>query len=357
MDDARQVFISFGGGGKEKTMTSHYAVKAKACSNIAVVKYWGKRDEKLAIPANPSVSLTLDALRTTTEVSFEKELKRDEITIDGLKIPHDSPTYIRVSGFLDRVRLLSGKHVHAKVVSENNFPKSSGLASSASGFAALALAASKAAGLDLARKELSILARLGSGSACRSVFDGWVEWVAGRENASRSSYARRIAPAEMLKVHDVIAVINSGEKKTSSRKGMLISRKTSPLFWSRARAARTDAVLAKKAIRSGNFEELGMIAEKECALMHAVMLSSAPPLRYLDPKTLLLCDSIVRAREEDGLPAYFTIDAGANVHVLTLPQFSKRVHRLIRGLNVAESIIESGPGPEAEVISEGGNNA
>jgi len=339
-------------------MSGPTTVRAKACSNIAVVKYWGKADERLVIPCNPSISMTLGSLYTTTEVSFSDVtrdgLKRDELVLDGLKIPYKSPSYVRVSRFLDIVRLLSGKKLHARVKSDTNFPKSSGLASSASAFAALALAASKAAGLTLNSKELSILARIGSGSACRSVHGGWVEWVAGTAGVSNSSYARRIAPGGTLdQVHDVIAVISAEEKKVSSREGMRLSKKTSPLFWNRVRAARTDAPMAKKAISAGNFNELGIVAERECALMHAVMLSSRPPLRYLSPSSLFVCDSTVRMREEEGIPAYFTIDAGSNVHVLTLPEFSKRVRGLIDGLGVAERIIESGIGPAAEVIPGG----
>ena len=329
------------------------SAKAFACANIAVVKYWGKLDEKLIIPYNPSISLTLDALRTVTTVSFDKRLKKDRVRIDGHLVSRKSQTYARVSHVLNIVRRLSKKtRLRANVVSDNNFPASSGLASSASGFAALARAASAAAELRLGRKELSIIARQGSGSACRSIYDGWVEWVAGRAGCSNSSYSMRIAPANRFAVCDVIAIISSAEKKTSSRTGMRISKKTSPLFLERVRIAKQHARACKKAILEEDFDALGRIAEADCALMHSVMLSSRPPLRYLSPASLVVCDEVRHMREEDGLPAYYTIDAGRNVHVLTLPKFSKSVRHRIKQLGVAESILISEPGPRATTMPD-----
>ena len=174
---------------------------AVASPNIALIKYWGNRDHELRLPSNGSISLTLSGLETRTTVSFDEALPSDRLTVDGS--PPANSTLVRVSEHLDRIRHLAGIHTPARVESRNNFPAGVGVASSASAFAALTLAGTAAADLSLTPKELSRLARLGSGSACRSNFGGYVEWYAGETAAD--SHAEPLAPPEHWDLIDLIA--------------------------------------------------------------------------------------------------------------------------------------------------------
>src|SRR3989338_2743092 len=183
-------------------------------SNIAFIKYWGKKDENLILPENGSISMNLSDLTTTTTVEFLQNLKEDSVIIDGKA---EKKKIERVSKQLDRVRKIAKFSYKAKVVSQNNFPSGTGLSSSASGFAALTLAASKSAGLSLSEKELCILARQGSGSACRSIPDGFVEWIAG--NTSETSYAYSLHPANYWDILDVVVIVSQHKKEISSTKG------------------------------------------------------------------------------------------------------------------------------------------
>ena len=214
-------------------------VTAIAPSNIAFTKYWGKKDEILRLPIHGSISMTLSNLLTSTTVEFSKEFKKDEVIING-EVEEGETS--RVINHLDRIRKLAGINLFAKVISNNNFPTGTGLASSASGFAALTLAASKAAGLNLSEKELSILARQGSGSACRSIPSGFVEWLDG--NTSETSYAVQIFPPNYWAIADVVVILSQGKKEVSSTLGqqsafsspfmkVRISIFAGKLFWQR----------------------------------------------------------------------------------------------------------------------------
>ncbi len=190
---------------------------AIANSNIAIIKYWGKRDEQLMLPTNSSISFTMDEqLSTVTTVEFDNSLKQDELVLDDA--PSKEKELLRVSGFLDLVRAKAGVAARARVVSKNSFPKAAGLASSASAFAALSLAASKAAGLSLAPDELSVLARMGSGSACRSIYGGAVEWQKGIKADGSDSFAVELSPPEKWKeLRNAIVILDSKEKKNQSQ--------------------------------------------------------------------------------------------------------------------------------------------
>ncbi len=197
---------------------------AIAHPNIAFIKYWGNRDDALRLPLNGSISMNLSGMETRTTVRFDAALVQDHFELNGET--QSGPGLQRVSNFLDHVRRLASSNHFARVSSSNNFPTGAGIASSASAFAALALAASKAAGLGLNQKDLSRLARLGSGSACRSIPDGFVEWLPGDNDAS--SYAVSIAPKDHWDLVDAIAVVSQGHKPVGSSAGHKLAH-TSPL--------------------------------------------------------------------------------------------------------------------------------
>ena len=188
---------------------------AVAPSNIAFIKYWGKKDELLRLPENGSISMNLSNLLTTTTVEFSEQYSHDSLLINGVQELHEEKRAVQ---HLDRIRKLAGTSLKAKVVSVNNFPSSTGLSSSASGFAALTVAAADAAGLDLSEKEQSILARQGSGSACRSIPSGFTEWLDG--NTSDDSYAVQVYPPDYWDIIDIVAIVNTGKKDISTSIGM-----------------------------------------------------------------------------------------------------------------------------------------
>jgi diphosphomevalonate decarboxylase len=292
---------------------------AQASPNIAFIKYWGDKDSRLRIPANGSISMNLDNLYTRTRVRFDPALTSDELQLDG-EIASGLPLE-RVSKFLDHVRQMAGLTDYASVESKNNFPTGSGIASSASAFAALSMAASTAAGLHLGEKELSRLARLGSGSACRSVPGGYVEWQAGENDIS--SYAFSIAPPDHWQLNDCIALVSLEHKDTGSSQGHQLAN-TSILQSVRISTAVDRLDACRDAILARDFEAFAEIVELDSNLMHAVMITSQPPLLYWQPATLAVMQAVVEWRRR-GTPVCFTIDAGPNVHVLTPADYSPRV--------------------------------
>ena len=176
---------------------------ASAGSNIAFIKYWGNYDEQLRIPMNGSISMTLDAATTTTSVEFDSSLTTDHFTLNGRRA--NPRATARVASHLDHFRTMAHTDYKARVDSTNSFPNGAGIASSASGFAALTVAASSALGLDLDRFELGRIARLGSGSACRSIDGGFVEWHRG--DSHEDSFAAPIAPVDHWDLVDIIAIV------------------------------------------------------------------------------------------------------------------------------------------------------
>lgn len=299
---------------------------AMANPNIAFIKYWGNRNDALRLPANGSISMNLDGLETRTAVIFDPLFPADSVEINGKTA--GVAAHARVCKMLDEVRTLAGIHHFARVKSENNFPSGTGIASSASAFAALALAATKAAGLDPSASSdhsgvlpgggcfdlaaLSRLARRGSGSACRSIPGGFVEWTAGTGDAD--SYAVSIAPPEHWDLTDCIAIISTDQKSTSSTEGHALAS-TSVLQSARVNDAPRRLDICKQAILNRDFAGFAIIVEEDSNLMHAVMMTSRPPLFYWQPATLVVMHSVQAARVK-GLPVCYTIDAGPNVHVL-----------------------------------------
>jgi diphosphomevalonate decarboxylase len=321
----------------------HLTATAIAHPNIAFIKYWGDRDSSLHIPANGSISMNLAGLTTRTTVAFDESLAEDRLMLNG----HASkgPALLRVSGMLDRVRQMSGLNLFAKVTSANNFPIGTGIASSASAFAALALAASHAVGMRLSEGELSRLARTGSGSACRSVPGGFVEWQAG--NDDEDSYAYSIAAPEHWDLVDCVAIVSWEHKQTGSREGHPTAR-TSPLQAGRLEDAPRRLDICRGAICGNDFAAFAEIVELDSNLMHAVMMTSSPSLFYWKPTTLAVMKAVQEWRKE-GLPVCYTIDAGPNVHVLCLSAVSGEIESRLKGMDGVQELLTARPGGAARL--------
>jgi diphosphomevalonate decarboxylase len=317
---------------------------AVANPNIAFIKYWGNCDPDTRVPANGSISMNLGGLETRTTVEFDPRLDADALELGGETAPQ--PARERVSQFLDHVRIVAGIETHARVKSANNFPMGVGIASSASAFAALALAASRAAGLDLEEIELSRLARLGSGSACRSVPAGFVEWVV--EGCGENSAAISIAGPEHWDLIDLVAVISQEHKPVGSTEGHTLAY-TSPLQVGRVADAPRRLDLCRGAILERDFERLALIMELDSNMMHGVMLTSSPTLIYWLPETLTLIREVVRWRST-GLPVCYTIDAGPNVHVITLNKYAEQFQARLRELPGVLDVLAARPGGAAQMV-------
>ena len=322
------------------------SVTAQASPNIAFVKYWGNRDEALRLPANGSISMNLDGLFTRTTVSFQPSLPFDELVING----HDvtGPGLDRVSAILDLIRGMAKIEEQAEVVSENNFPSGAGIASSASAFAALALTASKAAGLNLNERELSRLARRGSGSAARSIPTGFVEWQAG--TSDKDSFAFSIAPPEHWALTDCIAIISAVHKKTGSTEGHALAG-TSPLQTARVDDAPRRLDICRRAILERDFESLASIVELDSDMMHAVMMTSSPALHYWQPASLAVMQA-VRQWRGDGIPACYTVDAGANVHVICPEKEAQEIAARLRLIEGVTDVLTARVGGPAKLSEE-----
>ncbi|WP_373894735.1 diphosphomevalonate decarboxylase [Virgibacillus natechei] len=315
---------------------------AKAHTNIALIKYWGKRNESLILPTNSSLSLTLDGFHTTTTVEFQEDLATDHFTINDESISGES--YNRVRAFLDLIRQMMGKtDLYADVHSINKVPTAAGFASSASGFAALAAAASRAIGLNLNDQELSRLTRQGSGSATRSIYGGFAQWQKGELADGSDSYAVPIAPQDHWDIRVAAVVLSDAAKSVSSREGMKRTVETSPFYDGWLSSVTDDLEQIKEGIMTRDFEKTGQIAEANCLKMHATTLGASPPFTYWTDKTVDVMQT-VQAMRAKGIPAYFTIDAGPNVKVLYLPENEKTVEKTLREIPGAEDVILSKSG-------------
>lgn len=317
---------------------------AVANSNIAFIKYWGNRQQAERLPANGSLSMNLAGLTTTTTVEFDRALPADVVVLGGHVIT--GPGRERVSRLLDRVRAWRGLSVYARIDSRNNFPSGAGLASSASAFAALAVAAAAAAGLSLDEAQLSRLARYGSGSACRSVPGGYVEWTPGEDDPS--SYARSIAPADHWDLRDVIALIDLSHKAVGSTQGHALAD-TSPLQAARLATVPDRLVRARRAILERDFAALTEVVEQDSLMMHAVMITSTPPLLYWQPATLAVLQAVAEWRAA-GLSCCATIDAGPNVHVICPAAVAPQVEARLRAVPGINQVLTAGPGGPARLI-------
>src|SRR3989338_7037659 len=303
---------------------------ATANANIALIKYWGKRDEKLILPQNSSISMTCDGMSTITTVEFSDNYKKDSIIINDEELKKDEKKTI---DHIDRIRKLAGIKERTRIVSNNNFPTAAGLASSASGFAALTLAAATAAGLKLGEKELTILTRLGSGSASRSICAGFAEWHKGSKKNGSDSFSESIADKNYWHQFRMITtIVTEAKKKVSSRAGMAQTVKTSPLYKGWLDSVEEDLANMRSGIKKRNFSLVGLTAENNCLKMHATMMTTKPPIIYWIPATIEIIQH-VHAWREEGLECYFTIDGGPQVKVICLEKDAKELNERLLQLN------------------------
>src|SRR5512139_1802766 len=303
---------------------------AQANPNIAFIKYWGNRDDILRIPSNGSLSMNLKGLYTRTTVSFQPSLPFDELIINGHEVT--GAGLARISHMLDIIRGMAKVHERAEVLSENNFPSGTGIASSASAFAALALAGSKAAGLDLSERELSRLARRGSGSAARSIPSGFVEWQAG--TSDEDSFAFSIAEPSHWDLVDCVAIVSAAHKKIGSSEGHAITD-TSPLQAVRVADAPRRLDICRRAILERDFSAFASIIELDSDMMHGVMMTSTPALHYWKPASLEVMNCVRQWRAE-GMQVCYTVDAGPNVHVIcheAEAEFIEQKLRVLQGIS------------------------
>lgn len=322
--------------------------RAFAHTNIALVKYWGKREgarPDLNLPAVGSLSLTLDRYGTDTTVELT-DAGADALVLDGAKADAS-----RVARFLDLVRTMAGRRERARVTSTNTVPTAAGLASSASAFAALALAASRAYGLDLDARALSILARRGSGSAARSVFGGFVLLHRGQRDDGGDCFAEPLDAA--LEARLVVVRCGEGPKSVGSTEGMERTSRTSPYYpaWVETHAGDLDD--ARRALAAGDLLRLGQVMEHSTLKMHATTFAARPGFWYASPVTFAVLDEVKRLRAA-GVPAYFTMDAGPHVKVLCAPADADRIARRLGEVPGTRAVEVAAPGGPARLLEGGG---
>ncbi|HKJ37200.1 MAG TPA: diphosphomevalonate decarboxylase [Anaerolineales bacterium] len=319
---------------------------AEANPNIAFIKYWGNRDNILRLPANGSISMNLDGLFTRTSVKFQTSLSADTLIINGNEVTGKGLD--RVSYILDIIRGMADIYDHAEVLTENNFPSGAGIASSASAFAALALAGSKAANLDLSEPELSRLARRGSGSASRSIPSGFVEWQMG--TTEEDSFSFSIAEPDHWELVDCVAIVSASHKKTGSTEGHAIAP-TSPLQDARVADASRRLDICRNAILNKDFDAFASIVELDSDMMHSVMMTSTPALHYWSPASLAVM-SAVRQWRDEGLSVCYTVDAGPNIHVICPASESQTVDKKLREIKGVTNVLVAKAGGAAKSVNE-----
>ena len=313
---------------------------ARAFPNIALVKYWGKRHEDLILPVAGSLSLTLDAFATTTRVTLTDD-DHDAFRLGGSAVTDEAAD--RVTRFLDHVRSLAGASARAVVDSTNEAPTGAGLASSAAGFAALALAASRAYGLKLDAPSLSRLARRGSGSAARSIIPGIAQWHAGEDDAT--SFAEAVDAPDMRMV---IVTVSTAQKAVSSREAMRRTASTSPYYPAWITSTEESLAQMVDACAASDFTRIGEITESHALRMHALIQSCEPPIRYLAPQSIAIFDAVASLRAQ-GLEAYATADAGPNIAVIVRPEQAEDLRDALAEFGPARLV---GPGAGAALLTD-----
>jgi diphosphomevalonate decarboxylase len=331
------------GGGTEGVVTDRLKATAVAHPNIALVKYWGKRDERLILPHQSSLSVTLAPLSVRTTVEFRPGA--DEVELNGR--PAEGSERDRVVRVLDVLRKGTSFGA-ARVVSRGDFPVSAGLASSAAGFAALAVAVRTAAGLPRDARQESILARLGSGSACRSIQGGVCVWRRGRHGDGSDSFAEQLVDAKHWpELRFVVSVVSREEKELESRDGMRSTVETSPYYAAWVEDAEGEIARAEDFVRRRDLEGLGRLAERNAWRMHAAALAADPSLCYLRPATLELTLRVAEERQR-GVPVWFTLDAGPNPILVTDASHEAPVVELARACGAIE-VVRCQPGGDARI--------
>ena len=321
---------------------------ATAHSNIALVKYWGKRANtapELNLPAVGSLSMTLDALRTVTEVGPAAE---DSFALDGEEV--QGVVSDKVFAHLDRLWASAHREPRprCRVVSTNHVPTAAGLASSASGFAALTVAGAEAFALGANRRELSAWARMGSGSAARSVFGGFVRLDRGEREDGADCLARPIAGPEHWPLRLIVVQTTRGSKPIGSTEGMELSRTTSPYYGAWVDSSPQDLDAAERALQARDLETLGDVMEHSCFKMHACMMATRPPILYWAATSVAVIHEVWAARK-DGTPGYVTMDAGPHVKVLCEAEHAPSLAQRLGAVAGVQAVQICAPGPDASV--------
>ncbi|MEM7800297.1 MAG: diphosphomevalonate decarboxylase [Chloroflexota bacterium] len=324
-----------------------YKANGKAGSNIAFVKYWGNRDDGLRIPMNGSISMTLDAAHTVTAVEFSPEFEADTLILNEESAGELATQ--RAATHVDHLRKIAGVDLKCRIVSTNSFPTGAGIASSASGFAALTVAAAKALNLDLSHEELSRLARLGSGSASRSIDGGFVEWQPGTTHAD--SFAAPLAPPNHWDLVDIIAIVSQDEKDVGSSAGHPLAH-TSPFYTARLVELETTLPAVRQAILDRDMGTFGEMIEAEAISLHVASMTSKPSILYWGPGTIAIMHALRRWRKEGGPIGYYTIDAGPNIHVIAERSQKDALVEALNTIPFIESLIVCGVGGPAEGMTE-----
>lgn len=307
--------------------------KVRAHTNIALIKYWGKKDNELKIPTNSSVSLTLDSFYTETSVTYDETLTEDEFYLDGIKV--DDKVSKRVKDYMNTLRVRYTLPSYARIESNNNVPKEAGLASSASAFAALAKAATLHLNLDDAT--LSKLARLGSGSASRSIYGGFVRWERGHDHETSVASPLDLKPWKNFTM--IVCLINEGIKPFSSSYAMDITSSTSPYFDAWTQSSEEDSLTMVNAIKEQDIWKVGTLAQTNALKMHASLL--AVNKWYFEPKTVEIMNTVRELQKE--IPVFFTMDAGPNVKLITLDEHVQTILEALPG-EMKTVVCHSGPG-------------
>jgi len=319
-------------------------------ANIAFVKYWGRRDHNLILPLNSSVSMNMDSCTTTTSCQW------GEYENDSIKVKFENKESVELTGvprekvvkIIERIRQRLGLKQNIKIVSENNFPEATGIASSASGFSALTKALYESAGENLSEKEMTIETRLsGSGSACRSISTGFVVWDKGDKDDGSDSFAYSIAEPDHWALSDIVCVVDIGNKKISSAEGH--SRAKNLYMDARLIGIEERVKETIKAIKEKDIEKLGFITEIETLSLHTVCMMSEPPIFYWNDKTFLVMEAVRELRAR-GVMAYYTMDAGANVHVITEQMHEKIVIDYLKNIPGVVKMIVAHPGEGTRVV-------
>lgn len=329
---------------------------AIAHSNIALIKYWGnwtKLSPDLNIPLNDSVSMTKygcsenTRLQTHTTIEFSEEFRENEAILNNCPLTgRDMERILKIINPLKKIKKIDYKF---KMMSFNDFPTQAGLASSAAGFAALTIAAAKALNLEMTKEELSTFARLGSGSAARSIHGGFVYWHRGFSH--ETSYAEKICSPNDFNINAIIALIDEGRKVVSSDVGHELAN-TSIFNAARVKKSHEQAVEIKAAILDDDFKKVGIIAEKNCMFMHSVMMTSEPALFYWSPVTLKVIKKVLNLRKSENLDCFFTIDAGPNVHCLCRPENIEYIQKIFENIKGIEKTILVKPANDSYTTSE-----
>ena len=318
--------------------------KACACANVALVKYWGKREPEANLPAVGSISLTLEGLEAHATISANPEVR---FTSKGA--PVTGKAYERMASFLDWTACKYDRETPLSVDITTNFPVAAGLASSAAIYCATAAAALSFLEVPCSHKELSTIARRGSGSASRSVFGGLVEWHRGDSDSGDDSFAEPLLPAEQWDLGMVVAILDEGQKKTSSRDAMQHVAETSPLYAGWIDAQQQDLEDMRAAIAARDLSTVGRITEESTLRMHAVTIAARPSVLYWQPATLQVMEA-VRGLRHQGYEAYFTMDAGPQVKVLCRQADMTAVAEKLQGLSPVLRVLQARAGSGVRIL-------